>query len=61
MPEHRLEKTRASLPTNYQFGDAIPQERKNMLAALRDHVATNCRLQYCIRCKVADSEGLYAE
>lgn len=59
MPEKRLEKARASLPADYQFGDAISLARKNMLAALRDHIASDCRLQHCIRCQVADSEGLY--
>lgn len=59
MPEQRLARARASLPSGYQFGDAISLARKNMLAVLRDHVASDCRLQHCIRCQVAYSEGLY--
>lgn len=59
MPDQRLARARRSLPAEYQFGDAISLQRKNMLDALRDHVASNCKLQYCIRCQVAYSEGLY--
>jgi hypothetical protein len=59
MPLKRLENTRERLPSGYQFGDAIPPERARMLAALRDHVASDCRLQFCIRCQVAHCEGLY--
>lgn len=62
MPLKRLEKTRATLPSGYQYGDAMTPQRARMLSALRKHVATcDAHSLDCIRCQVAITEGISAD